>query len=688
MNRLFLITLLSASLLMSNSAQAEEVATSTELNAVTVEENIENEIVEVSEAELTPIRVNLRIYTNTENLFNGSIFVNACESVAGEAPSISAYCALNQSGIPIVWNTFGTDAFLDSINGVANDFASNQYWLWFSNLELGSVAMNKHLLVEGEEVLVSIGKMPMKIRVSTTTPYVGATTTIETLQFAFDSSFMPVYENALDAKIVINGEELETQNGILEFVSVSTSSLNIFGRKDGYLDSKKIILNPIFDESATSTVNENIEEAGENNTVPIVSGGGGSAGAQFDISKAITFLISKQNENGSFGDDLYTDWVGIALAANGNSEKEKLRMYLENQSYTGNSVTDFERRAIALIALQISPYNGTSINYIEKVVASFDGEQIGDKSLVNDDIFAIFPLFKSGYGMNDNIMQKTLSFILSKQKADGSWEGSVDLTGASLQAISLFNKSEEVARAVDKAKEFLRNAQREDGGFGDVFATSWAIQGIVATNDSPKNWFKGGKNYMDYFASKQATDGALGDSLDAESTRIWATSYAVPAVLEKTWPSIMASYDKPASLATHGSRSATTLSNENVVTNTATTSMQNILEEIAVPSESNSSASTSSEDLGDIGQNSNGLVEERQLDVPVIASTKPISPKVESAPKQIDIEPENESLNISESLVANTMNADESSNVPIYASGIAIMLVAFGIVLKRFVLPI
>ena len=61
------------------------------------------------------------------------------------------------------------------------------------------------------------------------------------------------------------------------------------------------------------------------------------------------------------------------------------------------SVTDYERHAMALMTLGINPYNGTSVNYIQKIVDSFDGNQIGDPSLINDDVFAIFPLVKSGY---------------------------------------------------------------------------------------------------------------------------------------------------------------------------------------------------------------------------------------------------------------------------------------------------
>jgi len=52
----------------------------------------------------------------------------------------------------------------------------------------------------------------------------------------------------------------------------------------------------------------------------------------FDSKKAFDFLISKQKENGSFGEDLYTDWVSIALGSMSDypEQKTKLINYLKS----------------------------------------------------------------------------------------------------------------------------------------------------------------------------------------------------------------------------------------------------------------------------------------------------------------------------------------------------------------------
>jgi len=180
---------------------------------------------------------------------------------------------------------------------------------------------------------------------------------------------------------------------------------------------------------------------------PVVSvnvGGGGGGGISathhtIDIDKAIQFLSARQKPDGSFGAGLYTDWAAIALASGpNNSNKDKIMSYLKSAPNTGVSVTDYERRAMALMSLGINPYTGTDTDYIKKIADRFDGTQIGDASLVNDDIFAIFPLMKSGHVENDPMMQKIITFIISKQRADGSWEGSVDMTAAAIQSLSLF----------------------------------------------------------------------------------------------------------------------------------------------------------------------------------------------------------------------------------------------------------
>src|ERR1035437_6379619 len=58
-------------------------------------------------------------------------------------------------------------------------------------------------------------------------------------------------------------------------------------------------------------------------------------------------------------------------------------------------------------------------------------------------------------------------------------------------------------------------------------------------------WTKNGKTIVDYLAEAQATDGAVAPESETSSNRIWATSYAIPAAMGKSWGDIMKSFTKP-----------------------------------------------------------------------------------------------------------------------------------------------
>ena len=292
-----------------------------------------------------------------------------------------------------------------------------------------------------------------------------------------------------------------------------------------------------------------IEEVIPEEVVPVV--GHNSAGnyvsvpvvlvnKNFSIPEAVKFLYLNQKENGSFGVDLYTDWVAVGLAKVENGSdvlKNKLTDYLKNYEFKSDIVTDNERHAMAMIALGINPYIGTRTNYIKKIVDSFDGNQIGDKTFYNDDIFSLIVLFKVGYTEKDEMIQKIISNIILNQANDGSW-GSIDMTSAGIQALNNFKNFQGVSESISKAEIYLKNKQKEDGGFGDVFSTSWAIQ-AMSLNNSNKDIIE---KAISYLLDSQKEDGGL-DQTEKEN-RIWATAYAIPAVLKLSWNDILNSFPK------------------------------------------------------------------------------------------------------------------------------------------------
>lgn len=255
----------------------------------------------------------------------------------------------------------------------------------------------------------------------------------------------------------------------------------------------------------------------------------------FSIANAIEFLAKNQKEDGSFNSPMYTDWVAIAVGASEDKNiKEKLIKYYKENNLDSNIITDNERRGMALMALGINPYNGTEVNYIQKIVDSFDGVQFGDKELLNDDIFALIVLKNTGYSNLDEIILKDINYIISKQNNDGSFD-SVDMTSASVQALRGFENITLVNDAITKAELYLISKQKPEGSFDNTFSTSWVLQTLFNNNV-----IKSEK----YLTLKQGVDGGIGDSNENIDSRIWATAYAIPAMLHKPWSEILNKFQK------------------------------------------------------------------------------------------------------------------------------------------------
>ena len=307
------------------------------------------------------------------------------------------------------------------------------------------------------------------------------------------------------------------------------------------------------------------------------SGGGGIPTHQIpDLEKMLNFLDANQDVNGSFGADLYTDWAAIAYGSNfgHNSQKEKLKQFIKNDSLDGSAITDYERRAMSMLSLGLNPYTDSNENYIKKITDSFDGNQIGNSSLFNDDVFGIITLISSGYNSSDDIIQKSAQFIISKQSSNGEWDN-IDLTAASIQALSLAQNVPGASSAIAKGIAFLKASQVNDGGFNDPSSTSWAIQGLVAGNLDPVQVTTNNKNPFDYLSLNQLNDGSIGVTNDSLNNRIWDTSYAIPAVSEKTWPQILISVSKPTQSfgATLSSNDSTTTKAITIATTTSSSTI-------------------------------------------------------------------------------------------------------------------
>ncbi|MBK5215474.1 MAG: DUF5011 domain-containing protein [Candidatus Pacebacteria bacterium] len=293
-----------------------------------------------------------------------------------------------------------------------------------------------------------------------------------------------------------------------------------------------------------TVVEEEIEEIPV--VIPASSGGGSSGGSTstieektFSVENALSFLSQNQNSDGSFDSPMYTDWAAIAAKAGNDSNlKSSILNYLKSNPVNSSIITDHERRAMAIMALGINPYSGTEVNYIDKIISAFDGSQIGDSSLYNDDIFGLIVLANSGYSKNDEIIKNTVSFIIKNQSSNGSW-GSVDMTGAAILSLNNFKSLSGVNDAISKGELYLKSAQKNDGGFENPSSTSWAIQALSLNSSFDEEV----KKAINYLATQQQNDLALDNNIDINN-RVWATAYAIPAALKLSWSDILESFEK------------------------------------------------------------------------------------------------------------------------------------------------
>ncbi|MEY2671882.1 MAG: hypothetical protein RL687_299 [Candidatus Parcubacteria bacterium] len=475
--------------------------------------------------EIPKVNIHLVIEADSGSIYNSDIEVSACTSDGSNTYSFLVYCALSQSGVGLGWSWWGEDAFLNEINGIVNNSNENGiYWGWFSNSELGQVALNKHIMNDGDYIVLNYNINPLRILVDNTNPSIGDSVVFTVESFSYDSFWNPVWIPVEGASVKVGVDTITTDlSGKANYVVNSSGNINASAHKDGFIDSSNVIFNvPAPQGSSGGSV------------VPEV--------VSFSKQNAISFLNSNKKPDGSFGSSLYTDWVAVAFrSAEDQTLFSSLGEYLKLNNLNSDLVTDNERRALSLMATGINPYNGTSVNYISKIIQKFDGNQIGDINLDNDDIFGLIVLKKAGYSYSDEIISRTIDFIKSKQLSDGSWDSSPDMTSAAIMSLYPFKNKDGVSDSIDKAYSYLTLGQSSDGSIsGNVSSTSWMVQ---AMSLDPQ--FSGAMTKArNYIALQQKSDGGIGEIGSDIDSRVWATSYALTAESLKSWIDILPDFDK------------------------------------------------------------------------------------------------------------------------------------------------
>lgn len=336
-------------------------------------------------------------------------------------------------------------------------------------------------------------------------------------------------------------------SGVATFTLNATGTYQVGIAEDYYSPSGTLTV-------TDATTNSNTGSSGSN----AGGGGGGFSHSNLDTARAFSFLNSHQNTDGSMGSSImYTDWAAIAYATadpTSATQKAKLHDYLVSASPTLSSVTDYERHAMALEALNINPYSSAGKDYITPIVNAFDGTQIGSTSQINDDIFALYALTHAGYTSSDTIIQKTTAYLLSQQQTDGSWSEDPEMTAAAAQALGPLYDLPGVNAKLGMAIYYLMGAIKPTGGWGNADATSWVQTAFNSMNEAPapsphfaQSDLVASNGYypLDVIAKAQQPDGSVVSINTDVDSKIWSTSYALVAVSNKSWVSLLSYFSKP-----------------------------------------------------------------------------------------------------------------------------------------------
>ncbi len=265
------------------------------------------------------------------------------------------------------------------------------------------------------------------------------------------------------------------------------------------------------------------------------------AQAEHAADRGVNWFLSNQEESGSFG--FGGDWAMTALAAAGLNAADASTsladpsaqdFYLGDwqASGPGGAATDAERAILSGVAggIQTSRLSTsadtTKSNMVARVAELFDGEQIGETGLLNDDIFGVLALHHAG--APPELLRSIVDYLRTKQLPNGGWSwnaspgapADTDMTGSVVaafcaagvgpgdgdldQAIALLHTLQDAATG-----GFI--APPEAFGIGvNTDTTSWVTSGLIQCGIDPQSseWTTAqGKTPLDYLVSMQQPDG-------------------------------------------------------------------------------------------------------------------------------------------------------------------------------------
>lgn len=243
-----------------------------------------------------------------------------------------------------------------------------------------------------------------------------------------------------------------------------------------------------------------------------------------------------------------SDWAVMALGAMDQTPADVSFL----KTIDGATANDYATYILALTAVGKDPRAFGTEDYVASLKNKVVGGQIGEATLISDDMFGLLALRSAGVPATDDLIASEVAYLKSHQLADGGWDfamdakaSTVDLTAMGIMALRSANVSASDA-VLTKASAFLLAAQNSDGGFpmikGDASnteSTAWALSAIYALGDNPQFWAPAEATPVDYLNGRLQSAGWA--AFDQTATAITGrtgvtTAYAAVALAGKFYP--------------------------------------------------------------------------------------------------------------------------------------------------------
>ncbi|MDP6571773.1 MAG: prenyltransferase/squalene oxidase repeat-containing protein [Patescibacteria group bacterium] len=244
-----------------------------------------------------------------------------------------------------------------------------------------------------------------------------------------------------------------------------------------------------------------------------------------------------------------TDWIIMAQSAIGATTSDT--SFLQELDGTG-SVNDYATYILAITSLGQDPRSFGNENLVYGLRQLVTNRQIGDETLMNDDIFGLLALRAAGVPTSDPLVTQTVNYIKNNQLEDGGWNWSInsessstDYTAMGIMALISAGVSASNSSIID-ASDYLSNIQKDDGGFpmasgqiSNTASTAWALSALYAMEADISFWKPSTQSPIDYLNARQHADGYFlfdETSTEADLFTPITTSYASIALSEKYYP--------------------------------------------------------------------------------------------------------------------------------------------------------